>query len=71
MEHVVYAYLLATVREELVHLHKITKQKVIYSIAVKFGICVKQLNRSVVNKTNLGVLKWKEKLNMMTQEQGC
>lgn len=68
-QHVVFADLLATVREELVHLHKITKQKVIYSIAVNFGICVKQLNWSV-NKTNLGVLKWKEKLNTMMQEQG-
>jgi len=70
MEHDVFAYLLVAMREELVHLDKITKQKAIYSIAVKFLICVKQLNRSV-NKTNLGVLKWKEKLNMMMQEQGC
>jgi len=70
MEHDVCAYLLEAVREDLVHLHKITKQKAIYSIAVKFFICVKQLNR-LINKTNLGVLKWKEELNLMMQEQGC
>jgi len=60
VEHDVFAYLLEAAREDLIHLHKITKQKVINSIAVRILICAQQFNR-LVNKPNLGVLKWKEK----------
>ena len=69
MEHDVFAHLLAAAREDLIHLHKITKKKVINSTAVKILIFAEQFNRSV-NKPNLGVLKLKEKQNVMMQEQG-